>query len=256
MTRSTRSTPPPVAATRVGTSTAFGIGEIEPVGLASHGDDLYMLGFTNGWLYTLDTTTGAATRVGTSTAFGIGETLAERYRHRVQHARRLRDQRRHGEDHLHGRRGRARCAHSVCAGERWSGCGRHSGILTVDDIVRITVTVPNLEPSFARDAYDFGILPGTDGSSAAHTVGAVTATDSEGQALSYSLRASDPPSACTWWGPTTTRSTPSTARPVWPHGSVMRCFRCRYHRRSGVDMARGQALPGRRGCWCCRRGCC
>ena len=44
-----------------------------------------------------------------------------------------------------------------------------------------------------RDAYEFGILPGTDGSSVAHTVGTVTAADSEGHAVSYSLRSSDPP---------------------------------------------------------------
>ena len=63
---------------------------------------------------------------------------------------------------------------------------------TVDDTTRVTVTVPDLPPLFSQDSYEMSILPGVDGSSAAETVGAVTATDPEGRTVAYSLRPSDP----------------------------------------------------------------
>ena len=54
-------------ATRVGSSTAFGVSENIPSGLASHNGVLYMVGLSTRALYTLNTTTGVATRVGSST---------------------------------------------------------------------------------------------------------------------------------------------------------------------------------------------
>ena len=63
-------------ATRVGSATAFGVGETQPTGLASitafGRSTLYMVGQTNNVLYTVSTTTGIATRVGTATNFRAG----------------------------------------------------------------------------------------------------------------------------------------------------------------------------------------
>jgi len=53
----------------------FGVGERNPSGLASIGNTLYMVGFANDALYTLDTATGRATRVGSATQFGVNENL-------------------------------------------------------------------------------------------------------------------------------------------------------------------------------------
>ena len=63
------------AATRVGSATAFGVGETIPTGLAAIGNTLYMVGSTTDVLYTVDTVSGTATRVGSATAFGVGETF-------------------------------------------------------------------------------------------------------------------------------------------------------------------------------------
>ena len=61
--------------TRVGNSTAFGISETFPLGLAfdPNSETLYMTGGDGDYLSTIDRTTGAATRVGNSTKFGISE---------------------------------------------------------------------------------------------------------------------------------------------------------------------------------------
>ena len=59
--------------TRIGSATAFGVGEMGPNGLASHEGVLYMVGATNDALYSLDTDTGMATRIGTATRFGVNE---------------------------------------------------------------------------------------------------------------------------------------------------------------------------------------
>ena len=61
-------------ATQVGSANAgFGVGERQPVGLASIDNTLYMVGAINDVLYTLDTDSGLATRVGATTDFGVGE---------------------------------------------------------------------------------------------------------------------------------------------------------------------------------------
>ena len=62
------------AATRVGSSTAFGSNVRWPNGLASVGGTLYLVDRGNNALYSLHTTTGAATRIGTSNNFGVSET--------------------------------------------------------------------------------------------------------------------------------------------------------------------------------------
>ena len=61
-------------ATRVGSATRFGVGELSPQGLAAIGNTLYMVGRVNDCLYTVNIATGAATRVGSSTRFGVSET--------------------------------------------------------------------------------------------------------------------------------------------------------------------------------------
>ncbi len=60
---------------RVGSMTnLFGEGENNPTGLAAIGTTLYMVGFDNDVLYSLNTTTGVATQVGSATAgFGVSE---------------------------------------------------------------------------------------------------------------------------------------------------------------------------------------
>jgi len=60
-------------ATRIGSATAFGVSEDIPIGLASIGNTLYMVGDINDALYTLNTSTGIATRVGSATNFGVNE---------------------------------------------------------------------------------------------------------------------------------------------------------------------------------------
>ena len=65
------------SATRIGMATNFGVGEVNPSGLAALGatlSTLYMVGWNNSMLYTLDTTDGSATQVGSLAAnFGVGE---------------------------------------------------------------------------------------------------------------------------------------------------------------------------------------
>ncbi len=62
---------------RIGTADNFGVGETAPRGLASITDGdtttLYMVGFKNDVLYTLDTSSGLATQVGMADDFGISE---------------------------------------------------------------------------------------------------------------------------------------------------------------------------------------
>ncbi len=67
---------------RIGMANQFGEGEDAPSGLAAIGDTLYMVGFTNDVLYTLDISdedgtadNGTATQVGSmAPGFGVGET--------------------------------------------------------------------------------------------------------------------------------------------------------------------------------------
>ena len=51
-------------ATRIGNSTSFGVSETSPAGIASANGSLFMVGGATDKLYTLNTTTGAATEVG------------------------------------------------------------------------------------------------------------------------------------------------------------------------------------------------
>lgn len=53
-------------ATRIGTVENFGVGEIGPLGLASHDGVLYMSGWNNRTLYSVDETTGMATAIGSA----------------------------------------------------------------------------------------------------------------------------------------------------------------------------------------------
>ena len=61
-------------ATRVGSASAFGVGETAPTGLTVLNGTLYMVGNATDALYTVDPATGIATRVGSASAFGVGET--------------------------------------------------------------------------------------------------------------------------------------------------------------------------------------
>ena len=61
------------AATRVGNSNQFGVGQTRPAGLASHSNgNLYMVGAVPNRLYALNTSTGAATAIGPE-RFGVNE---------------------------------------------------------------------------------------------------------------------------------------------------------------------------------------
>ena len=60
-------------ATRVGSSTTFGINETRPTGIASFGGSLYLVGWDNQALYSLNPATGVATRSGTSVSFNSEE---------------------------------------------------------------------------------------------------------------------------------------------------------------------------------------
>ena len=62
----------PNYARRIGTATQFGVNERDPGGLASDGNNLYMVG-SNRRRYTLDTTTGVASNPGIS-SFGVSST--------------------------------------------------------------------------------------------------------------------------------------------------------------------------------------
>ncbi len=59
-------------ATRIGSATDFGINESAPMGLASDGTNLYMVGRMNKKLFTLDTTTGVATPLSSASNFNLG----------------------------------------------------------------------------------------------------------------------------------------------------------------------------------------
>ena len=58
--------------TFIGSATNFGVSEQSPTGLASDGNNLYMVGRTNKKLYTLDTTTGVATPLSSVSNFNLG----------------------------------------------------------------------------------------------------------------------------------------------------------------------------------------
>ena len=60
-------------AVRRGNAIRFNVNEREPTGLAAIGDTLYMVGFTNEALYTLDISSGRANRVGLITQFDESE---------------------------------------------------------------------------------------------------------------------------------------------------------------------------------------
>ena len=60
-------------ATRIGSANQFGVGEGAPSGLAAIGNTLYMVGYQNAALYSLDVSTGVATRIGSANQFGVGE---------------------------------------------------------------------------------------------------------------------------------------------------------------------------------------
>ena len=62
----------PAYARRIGTATQFGVNESDPAGLASDGNNLYMVG-ENRRRYTLDTTTGQVSNPGTAD-FGLSST--------------------------------------------------------------------------------------------------------------------------------------------------------------------------------------
>ena len=181
------------AATAVGSETSFGTAnETDPTGLASHGSSLYMVGGANGWLYTLDTSTGTATRVGAVTGFGVSETapagIASGYVKPADFSI--------GADGVVKYSGAAATAGTVFGLYAQVSDGldsRGNASSAADDFAQVTVIVANSPPSFAKDSYDFSVIPGTNGSVTASTVGTVTANDSDtADTVGYSLRASDP----------------------------------------------------------------
>ena len=173
-------------AARVGSSQAFGVDEHKPSELSSHAGSLYMTGSTHDALYELDTITGEAARVGTSQAFGISEHypggIASGYRMPEGFALDAVT----GEIAYTG--GPAVPGVHVLYVQVSDGKDPDAAAdAAVDDAVRVTVTVPDQAPVFSHISYGFGMLPGTDGTGTARPVGAVTAADPEGDAVSYSL---------------------------------------------------------------------
>ena len=214
-------------ATPVGSSTAFGVGETGPVGLASHGGSLYMIGGSGNQLYTLNTATGAAVPVGSADDFDIGESAA--YGIATGYTR-------PADFTINGTTGAiaytgASAAPGTSVLYAQASDGRsvtNRSNAAVDDTARVTVTVLNRAPTFSQDSFEFDIsnadntapggngnvnvgtvtaapggnvgnaVPGGNGNVNVGTVnaapvGTVTATDPENDTLAYSLRASDPP---------------------------------------------------------------
>ena len=183
------------AATRVGAATGFNAGEYQPVGLASHGGRLYMTGSTKDRLYTLDVTTGAAVRVGAATGFGVGESAAVGIASGYTAPADFEIGAATGEISYTGASaplGVHTLYAQVSDGRTADGTADDTASAAADDIARVTVTVPNREPVFAQDPYEFYILPGVNGSVAPVAVGTAAASDPENQPLAYSLRTSDP----------------------------------------------------------------
>ena len=233
-------------ATRVNSSaTDFGVNESSPIGLASHNGDLSLLGDSTDRLYALNTSTGLATRVGSAANFGVSKNsprgIATGYSKPTGFE-----------------------IHTDTGVITYSGGAITPGVYTLyayvrdgkssegltdglsDDIVRVTITVPDARPEFDSESYSFTIEPGTDGSSTAVTVGTLTATDPAGHALTYSLRASDPSDRMYLLGSRADAlyaldSDDSRAARI---GNATR-FRCRAEHSDRAHMAQRQALHAR-----------
>ena len=168
-------------------------GDVAPSGLVSHGSGLYMVG-GGGWLYTLDTVTGAATRVGSSAGFGVSEGnpggIASGYDKptvfTIDSAT--------GEiDYTGGlaAAGRGYTLYAQVSDDR--GSQGDASRAAVDGTVPVTVVVENRPPSFEARAYSYPLASGGSGRSTPVAIGAPQATDPENRTLTYSLRASDSP---------------------------------------------------------------
>ena len=179
------------AATRVGDATDFGNAETQPSGLASHGGNLYMTGYENNWLYIVDAESGAATRVGDATDFNADEQLGYGIASGYSQPSDFTVNAATGEIAYTGAAAEAG-VHTLYMQVSDNSDSDSTADAAVDDIARVTITVPDLAPSFVQDSYEMSVLPDADRSSAAAPVGTVTAADPEGGAITYSLRASDP----------------------------------------------------------------
>ena len=149
-----------------------------------------MTGTGDNALYALDATTGMATRVGSAGDFGVGESsvrgIATGYRTPEGFAIDSTT----GEIAYTG--GPAVPGVRILYAQVSDNADPFGTADTViDDAARVTVTTPDRAPVFSQDHYEFDMLPGTDGTSASHLIGTVTATDPEGDPVSYSLRGSD-----------------------------------------------------------------
>ena len=183
------------AATAVGSAVAFdapeGGGGGTPSGLASHGADLYMTSYRTRTLYRLDTTTGTVASVGTLTGPGITEDSPQGIASKTDVF---------AIDPSTG--AITYTGHPAADGieytlEAQAGDGRASDgggtSHAVDTTTPVTMTVGNQAPEFNERGYSYTLTSGSDGRVDTVTVGTPTAADPEGQALTYSLRASDPP---------------------------------------------------------------
>ena len=237
------------AATRVGTNTQFGLDyEFSPVALASHDDSLYMTGTTDDHLYRLDTITGAATRVGSSNAFGIGEPYASGIATGYSRPEGFTVNADTGEI-LYIIAAAEPGVHTLYVQVSDGRDAANAADSTVDDTALVVVTVPNRAPSFAQDSYEFTILPGTDGSVTAQAIGTAAASDPDGDTVSYSLRAADPPGRMYMAG--TDGNALLHARQFHRRGRPRgRCLglRCGCRRGAGAGLAQWQAPHGRGFC--------
>ena len=237
------------SAVRVGSADGFGVDEGLPVGLVSHNGGLYMTGNSNNALYALDAVTGEATRVGDVDEFGVGEFavkgIATGY---------------HAPEGFTVNSATGEIAYIGV----WAAPGVHISYVqasdsrnpaniadtAVDDTARVTVTVHNRPPVFAKDSYRFDMLPSVDGTGTAQPVGTVAAPDPEGDTISYSLRvlsASDSSEPVYMVGSSNDALytlAPATGA-IHPH-RLSRRIRRGHHPSARPDMARRRTLPGGR----------
>ena len=180
------------AAARVGAATGFGVGETQPAGLASHNGQLYMTGNIHSRLYRLNSATGVAESIGAAAGFGVGESAVYGIATGYSAPADFEIGAATGEIAYTGA-SLPPGVHTLYARVSDGKAADNTTSLAADDTARVTVTVPNRAPTFARDRFSFSILPGVDSSGVSQIVGTAAASDPENQPLAYSLRPSDPP---------------------------------------------------------------
>ena len=171
----------------VGSVAQFGVSESSPAGIVAHASSLYMTGTATDKLYTLNTATGAATSVG-----ALGNTLpdpsalASGYVQPAGYA-------------LNTATGAITYTGTSAPGGEFTlyaqvsdGKNKEFGADTaIDDAAMVTVTASNRAPEFASDSQDFTLAAGANGTRRPVTLGTASASDADGDTVTYSLRPDD-----------------------------------------------------------------